>query len=167
MVRKFRRHTILCYFTLLPFITENCIGLSSLAIGQSVEVVYRNPNFGRVSIDLITDEGDYALHVNPRYYYERFNDINVLVLNSQRVNMSWDQEIRPPGFPFPANRVTTRVSVGIAATSTSFIISANGITITDFLYRGTLTNESVRKVCWRHLSTGDQPAVLESITILY
>ena len=144
----------------------NCIGLSSLAIGQSVEVVYRNPDFGRVSIDFITDEGDYALHVNPRYYYEGF-DINVLVLNSQQVNMAWDQEIRPPGFPFPANRVTTRVSVEITATKPCFIISANGISITDFPYRGTLTNESVRKVCWRHLSTGKQPAVLESIKILY
>ena len=43
-------------------------------------MVYRNPDTGRVSVDLITEEGNIALHVNPRY--RESYDVTVLVVNS-------------------------------------------------------------------------------------
>ena len=34
----------------------------SLAVGVTVEVVYRNPDAGRVAVDLVTEEGNIALN---------------------------------------------------------------------------------------------------------
>ena len=64
--------------------------MPSLAIGESVEVVYRNPDTGRVSVDLITEEGNIALHVNPRY--RESYDVTVLVVNSLE-NGTWGSHL--------------------------------------------------------------------------
>ena len=132
----------------------------SLAVGETVEVVYRNPDAGHVAVDLVTEEGNIALNVNPRY---DSYDMKTLVLNSLE-NGTWDMEIRPPGFPFPANSVSTRVTIGITALEECFLILANGITISEFPYRRSLTNDKVRMVKWAVINTavGLHQAVLES-----
>ena len=134
------------------------INIPSLAIGQSVEVVYQNGG-GVLAVDLVTDEENIALHFNPRY------NLNVLVLNTL-LNGTWQDEIRPQGFPFPPNGVSTRFSVRITAQPSSFTISVNGIQFAVYPYRGLLTNEKVSTIRWRMGDEPGNPPIFESVTLI-
>ena len=99
---------------------EGSINVSSITAGQSVEVVYQNKDIIGVQVNLLTGKEDYVLHFNPRY------SLNILVLNTL-LNGTWQAEIRPGGFPFPANYASSRVAVRITAQQLSFAISVNGV----------------------------------------
>lgn len=131
------------------------INVTSLAIGQSIELVYQN-GAGVMAVDLAVDAENIALHFNPRY------NLNELVLNTHS-NGTWLDEIRPQGFPFPPSGVSTRFSVRITAHLSNFTISVNGIPFAVYPYRGLLTNEKVSTIRW---GMGDAPGNLESVTLI-
>ena len=134
--------------------------MSSITAGQSVEVVYQNKDIIGVQVNLLTGKEDYVLHFNPRY------SLNILVLNTL-LNGTWQAEIRPGGFPFPANYASSRVAVRITAQQLSFAISVNGVPFTEFPYRSPLTPDKVRTIQWGLWGHGGRPVgtdVFESVT---
>ena len=139
------------------------IPVTGLTLGQSVEVVYRNPNSGVVAVNLVTDTGAVALHINPRYNWG--GNINFLYLNTY-FNGAWQQYQTAPGFPFPASGVSTRVSLRVTVQRSSFLILANDIPITTFAYRHSLTPDKIRRIQWTVLdNTATKKAVLESLAL--
>ena len=137
--------------------------VTGLTLGQSVEVVYRNPNSGVVAVNFVTDTGTVALHINPRYNWG--GNINFLYLNTY-FNGAWQQYQTAPGFPFPASGVSTRVSLRITIQQNSFLILANNIPITTFAYRHSLTPNKIRNIQWTVLdNTATKKAVLESLAL--
>ena len=139
------------------------IPVNGLAVGHSVEVVYKNPNSGVVAVYFVTDTGAVALHVNPRYNWG--GNINFLYLNTL-FNGRWQQYQTAPGFPFPANGVSTTVSLRITVQQNSFLILANDIPITTFAYRHSLTPNRIRKIQWTVLdNTATRKAHLETLAL--
>jgi hypothetical protein len=140
------------------------IRISTLAVGQSVEIVYRNPNLGVVAVNLVADTGAIALLVNPRYNWG--GNINFLYLNTH--NGGWQHHQTAPGYPFPANGVSTEVTMRIEAQTECFMIYANGIQIVGYRYRDGLTSARIRAIQWTVLdNTASKKAVLEEIALHY
>ena len=139
------------------------IPVNGLAIGQSVEVVYKNPNSGVVAVYFVTDTGAVSLHVNPRYNWG--GNVNFLYLNTF-FSGRWQHYQTAPGFPFPANGVSTTVSLRITVQQNSFLILANDIPITKFAFRHSLSPKSIRKIQWTVLdNTATRKAVLETLAL--
>ena len=139
------------------------IPVNGLAIGQSVEVVYKNPNSGVVAVYFVTDTGAVSLHVNPRYNWG--GNVNFLYLNTF-FSGRWQHYQTAPGFPFPANGVSTTVSLRITVQQNSFLILANDIPITRFAFRHSLSPKSIRKIQWTVLdNTATRKAVLETLAL--
>ena len=91
------------------------IPVKCLTVGKSIDVVYKNPNSGVVAVNLVTDTGAIAVHVNPRYNWG--GDVNFFYLNTY-YNGKWQRYKTAPGFPFPANGVFTTVSLHITVKPT-------------------------------------------------
>ena len=139
------------------------IGVEHLKIGQTVEVVYRSPNKGRVSVNLAAAKTDIILHIDARYKWHSWK--NSLHLTS--FHGHWQKEQRPKGFPFPCEGVTT-ITLRITVAKKYFIISANGIEITKYRFRGSLTPNKVVKVqCALDDSTASKKAKVEKMSISY
>ena len=136
--------------------------MPTLKIGQSIEVVYINPETGALSVNLVTEADDVALHFNPRYSEAG----GYLVLNTLFHGV-WQNEVYPPGFPFPANNVRTTVAVRITAEASGFVISVNGFNITTFHYRDGLNYDTVRYITWVIPGVAVVESTLESIKVTY
>ena len=131
----------------------------TLKIGQSIEVVYINPPIGALSVNLVTEAGDVALHFNPRYSPTG----GYLVLNTGAIHGGWHNEIHPAGYPFPASNVRTRVTARITVQANGFLISVNGINIAHFPYRAGLSYNTVRHITW----IAPAKTILESMKVTY
>ena len=122
--------------------------MDSFEVGQHIECLYVAPDKGRVTINLLTESGDTALHHDIRY------DISVhmhsLVLNT-RINGIWGTEEHPGGFDFTDGILVT---VKIVAAETGFQIYCNGKYITTYDYRSGLTSLLVEKVTWKFQDDG-------------
>ena len=141
------------------------IPVKRLAVGQSIDVVYKNPNSGVVAVNLVTDTGAIAVHVNPRYNWR--GSVNFFYLNTF-YGGKWQSYKTAPGFPFPANGVSTTVSLRITVKPTCFLISANDIPLIDYVFRYSLTPDKIRKIQWTVLDkTASKKAVLESIKLSF
>ncbi|CAI8012020.1 32 kDa beta-galactoside-binding lectin lec-3 [Geodia barretti] len=134
------------------------ITVPSLKIGQTIEVVFKNPPTGYLSFNLVTAASDVALHFNPHYT----DDGGYVVLNSL-IHGAWQEEEKPTGYPFPADNVQTMVTVHITVGQSKFTISVNGIEFATFNYRPGLSYETVRHMTWNAPSE----AILESIKIKF
>ena len=132
--------------------------MPSLKIGQTIEVMFKNPPTGYLSVNLVTAASDVALHFNPRYS----DDGGYVVLNSL-IHGQWQNEEHPTGYPFPANNVQTMVTVHITIGQSKFMMSVNGIEFATFDYRPGLSYETVRHITWNAPSE----AVLKSIKIQF
>ena len=150
--------TQLCHSILTAVFGDLKLTVPSLAIGQTIEVVYINPPTGALSVNLVTASNNVALHFNPRYS----SSGGYLVLNTL-VNGVWQQEVYPTGFPFPAHDVQARVTVRITVRANDFLIQANGVDITSFSYRPGLSYDTVRMITW----VAPSSAELESIKVTY
>ena len=139
--------------------------MPSLQLGETIEVLYINPTVGRVFVNFMTATGDIALHVNPRHV-SGGNGSSLLV--NTKLNGKWQMKVEYPGYPFPANDVSTRVLVGITVKENGFLIAANGIEIAEFPYRPSLGYETVRSITWTtQQQSGEQTAVLESVELIF
>ena len=76
----------------------------------AVYMRYSAPRNSRLSLNLIQQNGNIGIHVNPRYSDDSGYCRNALVLNNL-VSGRWQTEIRPSGFPFLCNTRTSMVIV--------------------------------------------------------
>ena len=137
----------------------------SLRLGETIETLYKNPTVGRISVNLMTASGDVALHVNPRHVS---GGTGSHLLIDTKLNGKWQNHVVYPGYPFPANDVSTRVLLTITVKQNGFLIAANGIEIVEFPYRASLGYETVRSITWAtQLESGDEKAVLESVKLIF
>ena len=146
-------------------VTTESIFVNSMTSG-AVEAVYRSPNKGRVSLNLLNSKKDVLIHVDARFNY--LGERNVLVLNSKAANGGWGREARPKGFPFRrgfpfVSTITLRVEI----TTGAFVISANGIPVTKYPYRGAL-RPPVHQIQYYSQDNGAyMKAKLKSLTVEY
>ena len=118
------------------------VGVESLTTGQTVEVVYKSPNSGRVYVNLENIVNDVALHVDARY---NWRDVRTLVLNTYQHD-AWQEQLKLNNFPFPCNGERTTITLQITVRENDFLISANGVDITTFTFRGSLTPDTVTEI---------------------
>ena len=121
--------------------------LDKFNVDNSVECVYKAPDKGKCTLNLLTEEDeDIAFHVDARYDWK--GDVNTLVLNSRIDGAYGRPEVRPSpsGFDFTPG---VDVTVKIVAAENGFSIFCNGVPIpTEYKYRHGLTQASVVKVEW-------------------
>lgn len=149
------------------------VGVESLTPGQTVEVVYLSPSAGRVFVNLVTKDGDVALHVDARYditidvHYEK-----ILILSIYTRKGGWQRQAELHNFPFPTDLELqrTRITTQIAVRENDFVISVNGVELTTFAFRDNLTPDIVRKITVT-LNEGQQqvttPAELEKVSVSF
>ena len=129
----------------------------------AVEAVYRSPNKGRVHLNLLNSKKDILIHVDARFNW--FGWRNILVLNSKPANGGWQTEVHPKGFPFPCCEYVTTITLRVEITAGAFIISANGLPVAKYAYRGAL-RPPVNEVQYVFQDTGASlKAKLESLTV--
>lgn len=150
---------------LFSYRETHLMGVESLQVGQSIEVVYRTPSSGRVSVSLYgVETGDVVLFADARFDWLKFK--NAFLLNTHKG--TWQEEVYPTGFPFPAEGTITTIDFRIRVGENDFIISANGAEIATFPFRGTLTPDKVVAVeCGLGDYGASQMAVLEKFSITF
>ncbi|CAI7999202.1 hypothetical protein GBAR_LOCUS2648 [Geodia barretti] len=125
--------------------TQYILPVESLEVGQSITVVFRNPDSGRVGLTLVTDNGDFVLRAAVRVKYR--DSTKAFLLNTRK-NNRWGLIVTPQNFPFPTGSVSTTISMTVTVKDSKFVITANEIKIADFPYRGSLTYNKVAKILW-------------------
>ncbi|CAI8025235.1 hypothetical protein GBAR_LOCUS14593 [Geodia barretti] len=145
--------------------TQYTLPVESLEVGQSITVVFRNPESGRVGLTLVTDNGDFVLRVALRVNYR--GSTKALFLNTRKNNV-WGSVVPFRNFPFPTGSVSTTISMTVTVKDSKFVITANGIVIADFPYRGSLTYDKVAKILWgANEGTATKKSKLEKISISF
>ena len=115
--------------------TKQNITVNSLSSGV-VEAVYRSPNKGRVTLNLLNSNDDVLLHVDARFDWYGWMD--VLVLNSRTAHGGWQEEVHPKGFPFPCCGYVTTIALRVEIGDVAFFISVNGRELAKYPYRDEL-----------------------------
>ena len=145
-------------------LTAQCITVNSLSSG-AVEAVYKSPNKGRVSLNLLNNNNDTLIHVDARVDWYGWSDI--LVLNSKTANGGWQEEAHPEGFPFPCCGYVTTITLRVEISDEAFVISANGIEIAKYPYHDDL-HPPVNQILYVFEDTGASvKANLESLSVDY
>ena len=145
-------------------VTKQSIFVKSMTSG-AVEAVYRSPNKGRVTLNLINSKKDILIHVDARFNWYGWR--NILVLNSKAASGGWQREAHPKGFPFPCCGYVSTITLRVEINAGCFVISANGITVTKYPYRGAL-RPPVNQIQYVFEDTGASlKAKLESLTVDY
>ena len=142
------------------------IGINKpLQIGQTIEVEYMSPSSGRVYVQLETANNEVVLVVDSRYDWLSYE--KVFLLNTFRAGR-WETELFPTGFPFPCSGVTTMITLSITVESDRFLISANGVVITEFMFRGSLTPDQVVQIsCIQDDYGADALSQLKKMSVSY
>ena len=142
--------------------TQYILPVESLEVGQSITVVFRNPDSGRVGLTLVTDKGNFVLRAAVRVKYR--GSTKAFFLNTRKNNV-WGSIVKPQNFPFPTGSVSTTISMTVTV---KFVITANEIKIADFPYRGSLTYNKVGKILWgANEGTATKKSKLEKISISF
>ncbi|CAI7999201.1 hypothetical protein GBAR_LOCUS2647 [Geodia barretti] len=132
---------------------------------ESLTVVFRNPESGRVGLTLVTDNGDFVLRVALRVNYR--GSTKALFINTRKNNV-WGSIVPFRNFPFPTGSVSTTISMTVTVKDSKFVITANEIKIADFPYRGSLTYNKVAKILWgANEGTATKKSKLEKISISF
>ena len=95
--------------------------LDKFDIDNSVEYVYKAPDKGKCTLNLLTKEDDIAFHCDVRYDWK--DDVNILVFNSRIYGRP---EVRPSGFDFTPG---VDVTVKIVGAENRFIVFCNGLPV--------------------------------------
>ena len=120
------------------------IMLDKFDIDDSVEYVYKAPDKGKCTLNLLTKEDDIAFHCDVRYDWK--DDVNILVFNSRIDGTYGRPEVRPSGFDFTPG---VDVTVKIVGAENGFVVFCNGSRIpTEYNYHSGHTQASVVKVEW-------------------
>ena len=119
------------------------VGVESLTAGQIVEVQYKAPDSGRVSVNLRAANGDYILHADSRIKWYTWT--NRYLFNSNKNGM-WQEEQTVLSFPFTCPPVPTTITVQIAVKHKEFVVSVNNNFLAMYTFRGSLTPDKVVKV---------------------
>ena len=120
------------------------IMLDKFNVDDSVEYVYKAPDKGKCTLNLLTKEDDIAFHCDVRYDWK--DDVNILVFNSRIDGTYGRPEVRPSGFDFTPG---VDVSVKIVGAENGFVVFCNGSRIpTEYNYHSGHTQASVVKVEW-------------------
>jgi hypothetical protein len=119
------------------------VGVESLTAGQVVEVQYKAPDSGRVSVNLVAANDDIVLHTDSRI--EWYSWTNTYLFNS-RINGEWGPQQIVPGFPFTCGPVPTTINVQIAVLDEEFLVIVNGIILGTYTFRDSLTPDKVVRV---------------------
>ena len=120
------------------------IMLDKFDVDDSVEYVYKAPDKGKCTLNLLTKEDDIAFHCDIRYDWK--NDVNILVFNSRIDGTYGRPEVRPSGFDFTPG---VNVTVKIVGAENGFVVFCNGSHIpTEYNYHSGHTQASVVKVEW-------------------
>ena len=129
-----------------------------MEVGQTIGVVFRNPNDGWVGLSLVTENGDVVLRIAFVVKYEGL--VNTLALYAGE-NYIWKNIVLVDNFPFPESGTTTRMVVSATVEEEGFaILSANGDYITFYPYQGSLTYDKVKAIMW---GVGDESATVKSV----
>ena len=84
--------------------TVYTLPVESLEVGQTIGVVFRNPNDGWVGLTLVTENGDVVLRIAFVVKYEGL--VNTLALYAGE-NYIWKNIVLVDNFPFPESGTTT------------------------------------------------------------
>ena len=120
------------------------LGVKYLTLGQVVEVVYKTPNTGRVSVSLRTDNGDYAFNADVRINV--FTYKNVFSLFTFTDLTGWDREVDVAGYPFTCPPVSTTTTLRITVQEESFLVTVNGMDLATFPIHENLTPDLVKTI---------------------
>ena len=141
--------------------TVYTLPVESLDVGQTIGVVFRNPNDGRVGLTLVTEDGDFVVRVAFRINYG--GNQNTVIINS-RENGNWGQPITVENFP--ENGMTIRIVLFVTIEEDGFDISANDIYLGFFPYQGLLTYDKVKNILWgAEEESATKKSVLRQISI--
>ena len=128
----------------VPYTVLEYVGVKSLTTGQIVKVQYMAPDSGRVSVNLISANGDFILHADSRIEY--YSDTNVYFFTSKTKDGQWQKWQTVLGFPFTCGPVPTTINVQIEVMEEEFRVSVNDIVLATYTFRGSLTPDKVVKV---------------------
>ena len=131
--------------------------VESLDVGQTIDVVFRNPTNGWVALTLVAGNGDFVLRVAVVVNYGGAK--NTLFLYAIE-NGIWKYPVTVNNFPFPESGKTTRMVLSVTIEEGGFAISSSGDYFTFFPYQGSLTYDKVNTILW---GTGDQFAKTKSV----
>ena len=135
--------------------------VESLDVGQTIGVVFRNPNDGLAALTLVTEDGDFVLRVAFRINFN--GDQDTVIINSRK-NGKWERQIVVENFP--ENGMTIRIALFITVEEEGFDISANDIYFGFFSYRELLTYDKVKYILWgAREESATTKSVLKQISI--
>ena len=135
--------------------------VESLDVGQTIGVVFKNPNDGLVGLTLVTEDGDFVLRVAFRINFNGYQ--NTVIINSRK-NGVWKRQIAVENFP--ENSTTIRIDLFVTIEEEGFDISANDIYFGFFSYRKMLTYDKVKYILWGALEeSATTKSVLRQISI--
>ena len=129
--------------------------VESLDVGQTIGVVFRNPNDGLVALTLVTEDGDFVLRVAFRINFG--GDQDTVIINSWK-NGVWKRQITVENFP--ENGTTIRIALFVTVEEEGFDISANDIYFGFFSYRNLLTYDKVKYILW---NAWEESATIKSV----
>ena len=137
--------------------------VESLDVGQTIGVVFRNPNDGLVGLTLVTEDGDFVLRVAFRI---NFNGYQNTVIINYRKNGVWGRQSAVENFP--ENGTIIRIALFVTVEEGGFYISANDIHFGFFPYRKLLTYDKVKYILWGALEeSATTKSVLRQISISF
>ena len=155
----FTEKALLIYNNTLPIVYA--LPVESLDVGQTIGVVFRNPNDGRVGLSLVTEDGDFVLRVAFRINFK--GDRNTVIITSRK-NGAWKQQIAVENFL--ENSTTMRIALFVTVEEEGFDISANDIYFGFFSYRELLTYDKVKYILWdAREESATKKSVLRQISI--
>ena len=139
--------------------TVYTLPVESLEIGQTVGVVFRNPNNGWVGFTLATENGEVVLRIAVVVNYGGAR--NMVILYAKENGGEWMNQQYIRDFPFPEYGTTTRMVFSATVEEEGFTISsANDEYIAFYPYQGSLTYDKVKAIMF---GTGDETATVKSI----
>ena len=146
-------------YDILPIVYT--LPVESLDVGQTIGVVFRNPNDGRVGLSLVTEDGDFVLRVAFRINFNGYRNTVIITL---RENGVWKRQSAVENFP--ENSTTMRIALFVTVEEEGFDISANDIYFGFFSYRNLLTYDKVKYILWDALEeSATKKSVLRQISI--
>ena len=141
------------------------VDIETLTAGQTVKVVYKSPDAGRVYVNLQDSMSQVVLHIDARYDWN--GEVQILVLDTFQNNI-WQSKITPPNFPFPCNGQQTTITLEIFVQQNDFLIIVNDVPLTTFAFRGSLTPDTVTEIAVvLDDETASTHAKLDEISISY
>ena len=139
--------------------------VESLDVGQTIGVVFRNPNDGRVGLTLVTEDGDFVVRVAFRINFGGHQ--NTIIINSRKDNR-WGRTGRILVENFPENGRVKKISLFVTIEEDGCDITTSDMYLGFFPYQGSLTYDKVKYILWgAQDESATTKSVLNKISIIF